>query len=207
MEITRINDYGDTRFGRDVLLKHGAFLLSGVPCSIKITGTFSAKISSSKSLSDTETDALIEEFRFFAEHICDFFAEDGTLIKSFPHPALLRVPTENIRPSQFYVSEEKLGAVASFVHSEYDVIIPVVRLCSGELAACDGHTRLYLAHKMGFTHVRAFFTADGGKYISDFAREAEKRGILSVCDMKVLSKDEYEEKWIGFCEKFFENLK
>lgn len=207
MEITRINDYGDTRFGRDVLLEHGAFLLSGVPCSIKVTGTFSAKISSQRPLSDEETDALIEEFRFFAEHICDFFAEDGTLIKSFPHPALFCVPTESIRPSQFYVSEEKLGAVASFVHSEDDVIIPVVRLESGELAACDGHTRLYLAHKMGFTHVRAFFTTDGGKYISDFAREAEKRGILSVCDMKVLSKDEYEEKWVGFCRKFFENLK
>lgn len=207
MEVTRINDYGDARFPRDVRLEHGAFLVGGIPCSVKVTGTFSAKISSQKTLSQSQTDALIDEFRFFAEHICDFFTQDERLIKSFPHPTLLCVPTESIRPSQFYVSAEKLGAVSSFVHSEDDVIIPVVRLACGELAACDGHTRLYLAAEKGFKTVRVFFTESGGKYIPDFACEAEKRGIFSARDMRVLQAEEYEEKWVGFCLKFFENIK
>ncbi len=39
--------------------------------------------------------------------------------------------------------------------------------------------------------------------IADFAAEARKRGIFHIRDMALLSHEEQEEKWDGWCDAWF----
>ena len=60
-----------------------------------------------------------------------------------------------IQPSQFYVDKEKKEAVASFVQSGEDVIVPVIPY--GErYISFDGHTRMAVAAEKGITKIKAF---------------------------------------------------
>ena len=71
MMIERINIYDDDRFSHTVLFQHGAFLVDGErPCSFYIRDECSATV-----YFGDYSDVLpvIEEFRFYAEHISMFY--------------------------------------------------------------------------------------------------------------------------------------
>lgn len=198
MDIMRINTYDDPRFSAEALRQHGCFLVDGKPCEVLIIAEDTARITGAE---EAALPALIEAFRFNAPHITRFVDEQGTLVRTFPPRTLLTISLTDIQPSQFYVDEEKLAAVRSFISHPEDIIVQVLPHAERYIAL-DGHTRLYLAVMEGWTHVRAV-TEETDEYIFYFAAEARKRGICTPADMPLISHAEYEIKWNRFCDDYF----
>lgn len=198
-EIQRINSYCDDRFSQTVLLQHGAFLVDGIPCEVEIIGADSAVVRCEK---EEYILPLIEEFRFYAEHICRFCNEHGELLAEFPPVDLFSLQLSEIQPSQFYVDEDKLRAVQAFLSGPKDIVIPVMAF-DGQYVSLDGHTRLAAAADAGYETVSAFIS-EAPDSILDFAREARRRGVLSPYDMKRVSHEEYEILWNRFCDEFLQ---
>ena len=200
MEIQRINKYTDGRFESEILRQHGAFLVDGRPCSFRILDGHSARVYYHDY---TDMEEILDTFRFYTGHISRFYTEDGRLLKEYEDVEVFDLPIGQIQPSQFYVDQEKLRAVESFIKEPEDIVIPVLEQ-EGRYVSADGHTRLYLAYQRGYDHVRAFLEKDAGEYLLEFVREAQCRGIFHVEDMEKLSHEEYEVKWNQFCDDFFD---
>lgn len=198
MEIQRINTYIDGRFSETVLLQHGCFLVDGEPYEAEIISDYEAVI---RGANRAAYAVVIEEFRFYTPHITRFYDTDGKIVKEYPRERLFTLRLEQIQPSQFFVDEDKLAAVGTFIHKPQDIIIQVLprRDC---FISLDGHTRLYYAVVKGWTCVRAV-AASSGEWADKFAAEAQKRGIRTPKDMRLLSHAEYAEKWNRFCDDFF----
>ena len=147
---------------------------------------------------------VIEEFRFYTPHITRFLDGQGEKVKEYPRVQLLTASLDQIQPSQFYVDEEKLAAVSSFIQGPNDIIIQVLPF-EGRYISLDGHTRLYLAVMKGWNSVRAVMDTSGD-YIYGFVEEAKRRNIHSPKDMELISHGEYEEKWHRFCDSFFAKM-
>ncbi len=109
-----------------------------------------------------------------------------------------------IQPSQFFVDEEKIAAIRSFIHDPQDIIIQVTPW-QGRWLSLDGHTRLYYAVLNGWDTVRAVEAETDGAVLG-FAREAQRRNIHSPKDMELVSHSEYEEKWNRFCDEYFSDM-
>ena len=199
IRIERINAYDDSRFSEKVLKQHGAFVINDtIPCEIEIVGNCEAVVHGGV---QEYQDTVIEEFRFYAEHICKFYNEEQELIKEFEPVETFRIRIEEIQPSQFYVDEDKIEAVKTFITSPKDIIIPVMKE-NGKYISLDGHTRLAAAIELGYDEVIAFCT-EAGDYIFDFVNEAKKRGIHTPYDLKKVPHEEYEVVWNQFCDEFF----
>lgn len=200
-DIKRINSYDYPGFDKEILRQHGAFVVDDrYRCGFKITGEDSAIVYYEDKDSLYE---VIDEFRFYTEHITSFFDMKGNLIKSFPPIEVFEIDIDKIQPSQFYVDEDKVNAIKSFIGKEEDLIIPLTK--SGErFISLDGHTRLYYAAFMGYKKVKGFIT-EADEYIFKFAQEAVNRGILSPKDLVMISHEDYKIKWNKFCEDFFKS--
>lgn len=201
-EIRRIDVYDDPRFSKTVLRQHGAFLVDGTPCEVEIIGADSAVVRNAPPKTERY---LIETFRFYAEHIRTFLNEQGASILEFPPVALFTLKLSEIQPSQFYVDEEKLQAVRTFLSEPKDIVIPVLD-SGGRYISLDGHTRMAAAVDLGFDTVFAFLSSSGAD-ILDFAQEAYRRGVRTPYDLKRVPHEEYEIVWNQFCDDFFkENI-
>ena len=141
MDIRRVDVYRDARFSRAALDQHGAYLVSGRPYEVEITGRETAVVLGADA---SLFPALIEAFRFHAPHICRFWDADGLPLAEFPRPELLTVSLRALQPSQFFVDADKLAAVDTFVRSADDIVVQV-RPWGDGFISLDGHTRLYLA--------------------------------------------------------------
>ena len=199
MEIKRLNSYSDVRFSDLALRQHGCYLVDGHPCEVLILSQDTARITGAP---DNSLPPLIDAFRFHAPHITRFVDAQGRLLHCFPPRELLTISLDDIQPSQFYVDEEKLAAVSSFLHRPEDIIVQVLPQ-DGRFIALDGHTRLYWASQRGWASVRAV-TETADAYIFAFAAEAERRGIRTPADMDLVSHDEYQVKWHQYCDDFFQ---
>ena len=198
MEITRINTYEDNRFSQKALLQHGCFLVDGKPYEVEIISDYEAIISGVDQAVYAE---IIEEFRFYTPHITRFYNRDGQIVKEYPRAPLLTLCLDQIQPSQFFVDEDKITAISSFIHKPQDIIIQVLPN-EDRFISLDGHTRLYYAVMKGWECVRAVVeSSDDWVYM--FVTEAQKRGIYTPKGMALVSHDEYEEKWNRFCDDFF----
>ena len=120
MEIRRVDEYSDERFSKKVLLQHGAYLIDDEPYEIEIVNNDSAVV---RGKDPDHFHELIEYFRFHAPHVVSFCDENRKLIKDYPHPDIVRIEIEKIQPSQFYIDEEKVKAVSSFINDEKDIVI------------------------------------------------------------------------------------
>ena len=198
MNITRVNTYDDPRFSPAALRQHGCYLVDGQIAEVLILSANTARITGAA------CPELIEAFRFHAPHITRFVDEAGGTLAAFPPRALLTLPIADIQPSQFFVDEDKLTAVADFIHAPEDVIIQVLPP-EGRCIALDGHTRLYLALQRGWTHIRAV-VEEADDSIHAFVDEAQRRGIRTPADMTLLPHAEYEVKWNQFCDDFFAQM-
>lgn len=199
MDIERINSYTDPRFPQEILNQHGAFIADGkYPCSFRITDETSAEVDYHDY---SQIAPLIENFRFYAEHITSFRDKSGNIIAEFPKVNIFSLSTDLIQPSQFYADEDKVKAVSGFIRSGTDIVIPVMKK-DGRYISLDGHTRLYYAVAQGWKTVRAF-EAEVNDYVLEFVEEAKKRGVISVEKMELLPHSEYEIKWNKFCDDFF----
>ncbi|MGN0755212.1 MAG: hypothetical protein ACI4ME_12220 [Aristaeellaceae bacterium] len=199
MDIKRLNSYSDARFSDLALRQHGCYLVDGLPCEVLILSQDTACITGA---SDNALPALIDAFRFHAPHITRFVDGEGRLLRRFPPRETLTISLDDIQPSQFYVDEEKLAAVSSFIHRPEDIIIQVLPH-EGRYIALDGHTRLYLASQRGWASVRAL-TETADDYIFAFAAEAARRGIRTPADMSLVSHEEYKVKWHQYCDDYFQ---
>lgn len=199
MKIERINLYNDERFSKSVLLQHGCFLVENCsPYEVEIISDFEAVI---RGEDQSVYPEIIEEFRFYTPHITKFFNADGRVVMEYPQVRLLTIGLDQIQPSQFFVDEDKIAAVSSFLQTDGDIIIQVLPY-EGRYISLDGHTRLYYAVMKGWKHVRAVIESSG-EWVYRFVTEARKRGIYTPEDMALISHAEYEEKWNRFCDEFF----
>lgn len=198
LEIKRIHSYKDKRFSDKVLLQHGCFLVDDIPYEVEIISDFEAIIRGAKRESYFK---VIEEFRFYTPHITRFIDDCGHVIKEYPKVPLLTLFLDQIQPSQFYVDEDKLAAISTFIYQPEDIIIQVMPF-EDRYISLDGHTRLYYAVMKGWDTVRAIKVVSDD-YIYGFVKEAKRRSILSPKDMVLVSHEEYVEKWVRFCEDFF----
>jgi hypothetical protein len=198
VEIQRIDGYEDPRFSQDVLAQHGAFVCDGECFGFEIIGKNHAIIHS-KSIE--VPDILIDEFRFYAEHIDCFYNDKGQLIKQFNPVELFAIDLRQIQPSQFFVDEDKVRAVSSFIHSTHELILPLT-LISGKYVSLDGHSRMVAAIQKGISHAMGYLTPPGD-YIETFVQEAKARMVFSPYDLKALSHADYQVQWDKFCDDFF----
>ena len=198
MDIQRIDNYTDSRFSKTVLKQHGAYLIDGEPYEIEITGPAEAVVRGKDPAAYAE---LIEEFRFHAPHIVRFFTGSSSLFAEYPVPEIIEVKPDQIQPSQFFVDEEKLAAIRTFIHKPEDVVIQVLPW-NGRFISLDGHTRLYAAAQDGFRTVRAVLS-ETDDWVWPFVREAEKRKIFRPRDLILLPHDEYEIQWNQYCDSVF----
>lgn len=198
MEIVRINTYCDPRFSQAALHQHGCYLAEGDPYEIEILSAREAVV---RGPNPERYPAIIAEFRFYAPHITVFYDENRNILLEFPPAKVLTLRLEDIQPSQFYVDEEKLPAIRTFIHSGDDIIIQVMEH-DGRYISLDGHTRLYYAVIMGWQHVRAV-PAESDSYIFGFVEEALARNIRTPRDLKLVTHGEYEENWNKFCDNYF----
>lgn len=198
MEVKRIDTYTDERFSRAALCQHGCFIADDMPFEIEIISDYEAII---KGENARLYQQIIDEFRFYTPHITHFVDENGQLVSCFPEVQLINVEMEQIQPSQFYVDEDKLSAIGTFIKNPQDIIIPVLPYM-GRYIALDGHTRLYYAVVNKWKRIRAIVeTSDNVIY--GFVNEAQKRKIYVPEDMLLVSHNEYKEKWYRFCDEFF----
>lgn len=199
MEIKRVNDYEDERFSKKVLCQHGGFLIDGAPYEVEIISEFEAIV---RGEAPACFAALIEQFRFFTPHIYKFYDANRNVVKEYPAVKLLELPLERIQPSQFYVDEDKIAAIRSFIHKPQDSIIQVATY-GDRYVSLDGHTRLYYAVLNGWKSVRAVVDAADNNWTLRFVEEAQKRSIFQPKDMILVPHAEYEEKWNRFCDEMF----
>lgn len=198
-DIERIDRYEDERFSKTVLYQHGAFLANGKPYEVLVTGGDSAVIRGEDPGLYPE---IIDAFRFYAGHITRFVDVKGALVWEFPPVEIFKVRLDKIQPSQFYVDEDKLAAVRTFIHGPEDIVIPVTPDGDGYISL-DGHTRLAAATDAGYSEVRAFIDEDPPP-VEGFAAEARKRGIYTPYDMERVTHEEYEVLWNRFCDDYFQ---
>lgn len=196
--IQRIHSYIHPEFSQAVLNQHGAFLIDGIPCAFEIVGVDLAQITTSWSDS---LDEVIDEFREYAQHITRFIDADNHVIKEFEPIPLIKIPIALLQPSQFYINQEKLRAIGTWIVSEEQVIIPVVKMRS-QFVVADGHTRLYAALKHGIQEAYMYIIEEPA-YLSDFVSEALILNIKKIDDLQELDALEYEKKWIDFCKTYF----
>lgn len=201
MEIQRIDGYDDSRFPREVLWQHGAFLVDGAPWAFRVISGHEAVVSAA-ALDPAALEEVVEDFRFYARHITTFYDEMGRRLLQLPPVDRREVETGSLQPSQFSVDREKCAAVGHFIHSAADLVIPVTTLEDGALCVLDGHTRLYEAWRRG---IRTAMVIDvpGWEGIAGFVREARKRGIFHIQDMALYSPQEQNEKWHDWCDAYF----
>ena len=198
MEIQRINSYVDKRFSEKVLLQHGCFLADDIPYEVEIISDHEAIIRGENKHIYQE---IIENFRFFTPHITKFYNMDGQLVREYPQEQLLNICLDEIQPSQFFIDEDKIDAVSTFIQKTQDIIIQVLRF-EGRYISLDGHTRLYYAVMKEWRVGRAVVIEALDEWAIRFAEEARKRKIFTPKDMVMVCHSEYEEKWNRFCDDF-----
>ena len=204
MDIERIDSYSDPRFPWEVLSQHGAFLVDGKPWAFRVVSDRAAVITAER-ITEEALQEAVENFRFYAGHITEFYDKGGRCLMRLPPVERREVPIDSLQPSQFSVDEDKCAAVDGFLHTAADLVIPVTELADGTLCTMDGHTRLYTAWRKGIRRAMVFRASDQDMAagIADFAAEARKRGIFHIRDMALLSHEEQEEKWDGWCDAWF----
>ena len=199
MEIVRrIDSYEDNRFSKAALIQHGCFLIDDAPYEIEIISDSEGIV---RGADDSLFSKIIDEFRFYAPHIYQFYNQSRELIKEFEPKRIFRVDLAQIQPSQFFVDKDKILSVSNFIRKPEDVIIQVLPY-KERYISLDGHTRLYYAVMKGWNSVYAV-EEKSDEWVYTFVREAMKRKIYTPMDMDMVSHREYEEKWNSFCDALF----
>lgn len=199
IQIRRIDSYDDERFSTQVLHQHGAFVVNNsLVYEVEIISQNEAIIRGDERFYKE----VIEEFRFFSEHITKFYDKERNIVIEFKDVPTIDVSIDRIQPSQFYVDSTKKMAVESFINTEGSVIIPLVEY-GDRYISMDGHTRLSVAIDKGFKSVKGI-VVQGDEWLYKIVEEAIKRNVKTPYDLKLLSHEDYDIKWNRFCDEFFE---
>lgn len=198
MEIKRVTEYNNPLFSQIVLNQRGAFLIYEEPYEIEIISSDNAFV---RGKNRENYKKLIEYFRYYSPHINNFFDENNKKIISFEKKSVLTLEVDKIQPSQFYIDEDKLNALKSFIKNSKDIVIQVVKSDEGYICV-DGHTRLFIAFLNNFKTVHAIET-EFDNDTNYFVSQAKKRKIFTIKDLKLVSHSDYKNLWIDFCDSYF----
>ncbi|WBB32410.1 ParB/RepB/Spo0J family partition protein [Parvimonas micra] len=198
MEIKRVTEYNNPLFSQIVLNQRGAFLIDEEPYEIEIISNDSAFV---RGKNRENFKKLIEYFRYYSPHINNFFDENNKKIISFEKKPVLTLEVDKIQPSQFYIDEDKVNALKSFIKNSKDIVIQVVKSDDGYICV-DGHTRLFIAFLKNFKTVLAIETEfdDDTNY---FVSQAKKRNIFTIKDLELVPHSDYKKLWNDFCDSYF----
>lgn len=116
----------------------------------------------------------------------------------------------DIQPSQFYLSQQKLERIQSWLDpSDLSNFAPCpVYPLNGRIIFTDGHTRAYAAYKAGLTKIPLIWETDQLSWhlYQKCVDACRFRGVYSVKDFagRILSPEEYTLKWLGWCREMQE---
>jgi hypothetical protein len=87
--------------------------------------------------------------------------------------------------------------------------LPVKKL-AGKIIFTDGHTRALALYLKGYTEIKAVWDEDDldWKAYENCLRWCEQEKIFSIADLqnRILSKKDYENKWLLRCRKMQKSL-
>lgn len=112
----------------------------------------------------------------------------------------------DLQPSQFYVSAAKLRAVEEQLRpGGLSGLAPIpVKLLDGRPVMTDGHTRAAAALRAGLDAFPLVWDEDDLDWEAYrlCVEECRRRGVCSPADLiaRVVSEEEYREKWDGWCD-------
>ncbi|MFR8494439.1 MAG: hypothetical protein ACLVCL_00285 [Parvimonas micra] len=198
MEIKRVTEYNNPLFSQIVLNQRGAFLIYEEPYEIEIISSDNAFV---RGKNRENYKKLIEYFRYYSPHINNFFDKNNKKIISFEKKPVLTLEVDKIQPSQFYIDEDKVNALKSFIKNSKDIVIQVVKSDEGYICV-DGHTRLFIAFLKNFKTVHAIET-EFDNDTNYFVSQAKKRNIFTIKDLKLVSHSDYKNLWLNFCNSYF----
>ena len=199
MNIKRINNYHDERFSKIVLNQHGAYLIDDKPYEVEIISDNEAIIKGNNTLYYCK---LIDEFRYHAPHITKFYDTNHHLIQSVDDIETIEIALDLIQPSQFYIDQDKLNAISTFIHHSNEIIVQVMK-DKDRYISLDGHTRLYYALINGYKKVKAVVCNEENDWTYMFVEEAQRRNIFNVKDMILVNHEDYEILWNEYCDSLF----
>ena len=119
---------------------------------------------------------------------------------------------KDLQPSQFYISQAKLSNIQAWFHKDdLSNFEPLpVKVLDGVPILTDGHTRAVAAILAGLESVPLVYEEDELDWdlYHYCIEQCNQKGIHSPYDLvdRVISAQEYEEKWIGWCEQISSKL-
>jgi hypothetical protein len=123
-----------------------------------------------------------------------------------------RLPVSDVRPTQLYLSSEKLVGAASWFDSDdptYDPL-PVFQY-DNQWFLSDGHTRAFLAYLAGADELRVERDEDVREEYDFDVYEAAIRwcdedGVTEVADLagRVVEPETFADVWVARCQSYGE---
>ena len=119
---------------------------------------------------------------------------------------------KDLQPSQFYISQAKLSNIQAWFHKDdLSNFEPLpVKVLDGIPILTDGHTRAVSAILAGLESVPLVYEEDelDWNLYHYCVEQCKQRGIHSPYDLvdRVISANDYEEKWIGWCDQIHSKL-
>ena len=119
---------------------------------------------------------------------------------------------KDLQPSQFYISQVKLSNIQAWFHKDdLSNFEPLpVKVLDGIPILTDGHTRAVSAILAGLESVPLVYEEDelDWNLYRYCVEQCNQKGIHSPYDLvdRVISAQDYEEKWIGWCDQIHTKL-
>lgn len=196
-KVVRINNYQDNRFKKNILRRKLAYEINNDIAYFDIISNYEAIVYTNNK--DYYKD-LINKFRYHNENITKFYDSNNNIIKEFSKVNLFNVNINDLYVSQFCISRDKYKNLYNYFKKEEDILIPVYNY-NDKIIILDGHTRLFIAKNKNFKKVYCYLTNDS--FDIYFYNECQKRNINTIYDLELVSKSEYKNIWIKFCNNYF----
>ena len=119
------------------------------------------------------------------------------------------VSIKSLRPNNWFLNKEKVEAIRLIWRKgQQDFLPPVLASeIDGQLALIDGNTRAFVAWERKQKLISIVLKdikdiGNHGNLYKTLHRKGPEVGILSVCDLieRILEPQDYQRKWIKFCE-------
>ena len=128
------------------------------------------------------------------------------------------IPVLELGVSQIYLNEKKISEVCKWFNpseiANY-LPLPVHDFGDGRFTLTDGHSRAYLAYKVGVTHIPVVYDNDdmvtselGLLQYKKNIEWCQRRRIRTVQDLedRIVTDGQYGELWIKRCDKSYNLL-
>lgn len=128
------------------------------------------------------------------------------------HLITMKTDLLNIQPSQFYISQEKLDDVLTWLtDSNYYYYDPIpIKLLNGRIIFTDGHTRAYALYKLGFKKINVIWDSEelDWEAYQKCVDKCNELGIQNISDLdgRVLGPEEYLLLWDRWCDQMQNEL-